>query len=48
MEIITVKNCLTSDFELLVDHKGFNSRSDLASIIPRGKPFKLVEADTVS
>lgn len=30
------------DFELVVDHRGFNSRSDLAWIIPRGKLFKLL------
>lgn len=39
---------LTFEFELLVDHNGFNSKSDLSSIIPRGKPFKLVEGDTDS
>lgn len=42
------QGCLTFNFELLVDHKGFNSKSDLSAIIPRGKLFKPVEDDTAS
>lgn len=32
---------LTFDLRLPLDQRGFNSRSDLDCMIPRGKPFNL-------
>ena len=34
---------LTFDLKLLGDHKGLNSKSEVACIIPRGKPFRFPE-----
>ncbi|GAU33503.1 hypothetical protein TSUD_386480 [Trifolium subterraneum] len=34
---------LTFDLELLLDHNGLNSKSELSCIIPRGKPFNFPE-----
>lgn len=38
----------TLDLELLVLHRGFNSRSDLDSMTPRGKFFKLLVTTPMS
>lgn len=43
-----IKQNLTFDFELLVGHRGFNSKSDLAWMMPRGKLLKLLTAATIS
>lgn len=42
------KQNLTFDLELLDGHRGFNSKSDLAWIMPRGKLLKLLKAAPTS